>query len=300
MLKKSNFSQQLMLIVSAILLLAFVGILSTTYAQEIRETKEIRFPRLDIKVDPNEAYLDELLHLILKNTKHHYSLTPTHGRMQQERSIYEMTKSDGLVDLMWTMTTDEREKKLIPIRLPIDKGLIGWRIALITAKNRHAFATIRSIEDLRVYLAGQERDWPDVGILRANQLPVTTSNAYEPLFKMLIAGRFDYFPRSIFEVYSDIENHKEHALEADQNIVIYYPSAYYFFVSPHRPKLAEDLQIGFEKIIANGSFEKLFQKHNQASIDKANIKQRIIIRLKNPSLNANSMPLHRPELWFQP
>lgn len=280
-----------------------VAVILTLFASNFahaQESKEIHYPRLDQKLDPNASYIAELLDLMLEQSPKHYELVFTKGRTQQERAIYEMTKANGTVDLMWTMTTDEREKQLIPIRIPIDKGLIGWRVALITAKTKAGFSTIRTVDDLRAYSAGQGQNWPDVGILRANQLTVVTANMYDPLFSMLEAGRFDYFPRSIFELWSDLDAHKENMLEVDQNLVLQYPSACYFFVSPRRPELAKNLSLALEKIIANGSFEKLFRKHNQTSIDRAKLKQRTIIRLKNPLLDIKSMPLHRTELWFQP
>ncbi len=284
--------------VLGIILFAVLALVSPFLSAQ--EKSLIRFPRLDIKADPNEAYVLDLLQLILQNTPRPYEYSPTKTRMLQGRAIYEMTREHGEVDMILTMTTDEREKKLIPIRIPVDKGLIGWRVALISPKNKADFTTIRSIEDLRKFTAGQEQDWPDVAILKANKLPVMTSSSFEPLFGMLQAGRFDYFPRSIFEVYGEMSSHQEYALHLDQNIILHYPAAVYFFVTPRRPQLAEDFRIGFEKIVASGSFEKLFMKYNQISIDKTKIKQRTIIQLNNPHLNVKSLPLQRNELWFQP
>lgn len=258
----------------------------------------INFALSNSNTDPNHAYIYELVTLILKNTPKQYELKLSKNRLQQDRSIYEMTQNNGTVDLMWTMTTDQREKQMIPIRLPIDKGLIGWRVALIATKNKEIFQNINNLDNLSKFSAGQQRDWPDVGILQSNNLKVVTSNDYEPLFNMLMAGRFDYFPRSIFEYANELEQKKEKNMIADQHFVLVYPSATYFFVTPRRPKLAEDLRIGFEKIIENGSFEKLFLKYNQASIERADIRQRVKIQLKNPLLNPKSMPLNRPELWF--
>lgn len=282
-----------------ILLAVAFAIVATSLRAQIQEPLQINIPRLDVKVDPNEAYIQELLKQIILHSPRPYKVVATQGRMLQGRSIYEMTKPDGIVDILWSMTTDDREKKLIPIRIPIEKGLIGWRIGLITSKMKTAFAGIKKLDDLKPYAAGQGIDWPDVDILKANKLTVFTSNAYDPLFAMLEAGRFDYFPRSIFEIWGDLANHRQHQIEVEQNIILHYPTACYFFITPRRPKLAEDLRIGFEKIIANGVFERLFQKYNQASIERANLKQRTIIYLKNPLLTPTSMPLHRPELWFQ-
>lgn len=294
MLRFGLASTTLIRMISAITLVLAVG---SAYTQE---SKEIRYPRLDINVDPNEAYINELLLTAIQHAPKSYDLAPTESRMLQGRAIYEMTRPNGKVDLMWSMTTDEREKQLIPIRVPIDKGLIGWRIALLNSSSKKNFSLVRNLDELRTFTAGQEYDWPDVAILRANKLPVLTSNSYEPLFKMLEADRFDYFPRSIFEIWAELENHKDLKMSVDPQVILYYPSACYFFVSPSRPKLAENLRIGLEKMLADGSFEKIFQKYNQSAIDKSDIKHRIIIKLKNPLLNPASLPMNRPELWFTP
>jgi ABC-type amino acid transport substrate-binding protein len=282
-----------------ILLAVIFSLVTPSLSAQIQEPLQINVPRLDVKVDPNETYIQELLKQIIFHSPRPYKLVPTQGRMLQGRSIYEMTKANGSVDIMWSMTTDEREKKLIPIRIPVEKGLIGWRIGLITSKMKKAFANIKKLDDLKPYTAGQGINWPDVDILKANHLTVLTSNAYDPLFAMLEAGRFDYFPRSIFEIWGDVANHHQHQIEVEQNFVLHYPTACYFFITPRRPILAEDLRIGFEKIIANGIFERLFQKYHQTSIERANLKQRTVIHLKNPLLTPTSMPMHRPELWFQ-
>ncbi|MBC3807314.1 hypothetical protein H8K52_08155 [Undibacterium seohonense] len=264
-----------------------------------KESLDIILPRSDAKVDPNEAYVSELLQLIIQHSPRPYRLIYSKGRMEQGRSIYEMTKPDGKIDLLWSMTTDTREKQLIPIRIPIDKGLIGWRISLIKEKNRSAFSKIKKAEDLKPYTAGQGSSWPDVAILKANQLPVLTSIGYDSLFTMLAGERFDYFPRSVFEIWNELKSHHDQTIEVEQSFILHYPSACYIFITPRRPQVAEDLRQGFEKIIANGLFEKLFQHHNQENIERAKIKQRTVIQLNNPLLNINSMPLKRAELWFQ-
>lgn len=276
--------------------LLLIGIASA----QAQEAAIIHVPRSDAKVDPNQAYVRELLRQIIQHSPRDYQIVLSKGRMEQARSIYEMTKPDGNIDILWSMTTDAREKQLIPIRLPIDKGLIGWRISLITEKNRNAFSNVKKLEALRAFTAGQGSTWPDVDILKSHQLPVLTSNGYDSLFTMLAAERFDYFPRSVFEIWNEFETHRDQPIEIEQSFILHYPSAYYFFITPRKPQLAEDLRIGFEKIIANGIFEQLFQKHNRASIEQANFKQRTVINLKNPMLNPNSMPLNRSELWFQP
>lgn len=265
-----------------------------------QETEEVRFPRPTAVIDPHAEYVHEVLRSALKNASVAYRMRASASQMQQARAIYEMSTPHGIIDILWTMSTDERETQLIPVRIPIDKGLIGWRIPLVNKDKASLLQQVTSVKTLAAFSAGQEHDWPDVPILKANGLPVVTSTTYEPLFNMLQAGRFDYFPRSIFEIWSEYASHPRHNLFIDPHIILHYPAAYYFFVTPRRPKLAEDLRLGLEEMIKNGSFEKLFQKYNQASIKSANIKQRTVIELRNPLSNQDKLPLNRPELWFQP
>ncbi|MFZ6655345.1 substrate-binding periplasmic protein [Undibacterium sp. TJN19] len=280
--------------------LASMGIWATPLPALADAAKIIRYPRLSAVVDPHGEYIMEILKQAVKSSGQPYQLQASDAPMQQARAIYELTSGMGGIDLLWTMTTDERENQLIPIRIPIDKGLIGWRLPLVTTANSNLLKDVKSVKDLAAFSAGQELDWPDVSILKSNGLPVRTSTSYEPLFNMLKGGRFDYFPRSVFEAQNEFDAHPNHDLHIDKNIILHYPSALYFFVSPREPKMAEDLQAGLEEMIRNGSFERTFQKYLQNPIRNANIRQRNIIVLRNPLLNADKMPLNRPELWFKP
>lgn len=262
--------------------------------------KLIRYPRLSTQIDPHRDYLLDILKQAIKASGQVYQLQASDAPMQQARGIYELSSSKGNIDILWTMTTDEREAQLIPIRIPIDKGLIGWRIALLTAANANIFRNVKSLNDLAAFTAGQELDWPDGPILKSNGLPVKTSASYEPLFNMLKAGRFEYFPRSVFEVQVELDDRPGQNLVIDRHIALYYPSALYFFVSPREPKMAEDIQNGLEEMIRNGSFEKTFQRYQLATIKNINLKSRTIIKLRNPLLSPEKMPLNRPELWFKP
>jgi hypothetical protein len=80
---------------------------------------------------------------------------------------------------------------------------------------------------------------------------------------------------------------------------LYYPSAFYFFTSKQRPDLAEQIRLGLEASIADGSFEALFQRHHGATLKQVNFAQRQVIELQNPELPA-ATPFSRKELWYRP
>lgn len=261
----------------------------------------VRYPALSAAHDPNRAYVVAVLQLALAKSGKSYDLVsdPTIP-MQQGRAIAEARSATGKVDVIWTMTTKEREAQLLPIRIPIDKGLLGWRIPLLDANRTDLLSELATLTDLQRWKAGQGHDWPDTEILRSNGLNVVTSCCYDTLFSMMLAGRFDYFPRSIMEIWVDIANHPTMPLVADSHVVIHYPAAAYFFVSPRRPRLAKDLQTGLERAIADGSFEAVFQAQLGPYIERAQLGRRRIIELTNPLLDVTSLPLERPELWYRP
>lgn len=270
------------------------------HAQTRQESNNLRILDLENSGDPIGKYATEVLRLSIKKSGINYGISKMPAvTTPQVRLIEEMSHNRGDLDVMWTMTSDERESQLLPIRIPIDKGLMGWRIAFINADMRDSMKAITNIKQLARFKAGQGYYWPDTTILRHNGLPVVTGTA-AALPSMLQQHRFDYFPRSIIEIWNEQSNHPEYTREIDSNIVLHYPTALYFFVAPEQKKLAEDLKRGLELAIADGSFEQLFNQYCKPFIVKANIKNRLVIELKNPLIQRSQLPLQRPELWFSP
>ncbi|MFZ6753614.1 hypothetical protein ACO0KY_09610 [Undibacterium sp. Dicai25W] len=266
----------------------------------VYSSETIYYPRSTAKIDPHIDYVLDVLKAALQIFPGKYQLTPSSMAYPQTRAINETISPTGELDLVWTMSTNERESKLIPIRIPLDKGMLGWRISFVSSKNKDILKPIKSLSDLNKLDAGQVHDWPDTDILQSNKINVITSSTYEALFKMLEVNRFDYFPRAIFEIWGEQTSHSDLKIAIDDHIVLHYPTAYYFFVSPRRAGLAKDLKNGMEHILASGQFENIFQKYHKESTRKADIRHRNIIELNNPLLDSNKLPLNRPELWFSP
>jgi hypothetical protein len=251
--------------------------------------------------DPIASYVVEILALALKKSGAPYIIEKLPDEpIPQARQILNISHNRGTLDVIWTMTSDEREKAMLPIRIPIDKGFFGWRIAFVHNDNARLLQNVKTIADLAKFKAGQGYLWPDTPILRSNGLPVVTGSD-ETLANMLSAKRFDYFPRPIIAIWNEQKNQKEFSTFAiDTTFVLHYPTAFYFFVAPNRKKLAEDLTTGLNRAIADGSFDMVFNKHFQNFIRQADIKTRHILELDNPLINIDSLPLSRPDLWYHP
>jgi hypothetical protein len=82
-------------------------------------------------------------------------------------------------------------------------------------------------------------------------------------------------------------------------VALHYPTAFYFFTSLARADLAADIERGLERMIADGSFEQLFEAHHGATLRRAKLEQRQLIELLNPNLPPRT-PFAREELWYRP
>jgi ABC-type amino acid transport substrate-binding protein len=255
----------------------------------------VLYPRAEADDDKRSEYGVALLQLALAKAggKYRVELSPT--RMQQNRAIAEIQSGAGRVDIIGTMTSAERERRLLPVRIPMSRGLIGWRIGLLRADHKDMLREVRSLEDLRRFSAAQGHDWPDLQILRHSGLIVYPVAVYNGLFGMLKAGRMDWVPRSVNEIWAEAARHPE--LVIDPYIVMHYPTADYYFVNRNNPALAENVRQGLEAALADGSFGQLFYSHYGALIQRARLDQRQVIELPNPLLSPQT-PLERKELWF--
>jgi len=266
--------------------------INTSYAQT-----SVVYPRQIHTDNETTTYPVKLLKLILQYSNENYTLKKSSLKLLQGRALQELEQNQ-IVDVVWSMTSIQREKNLIPIRIPIYKGLIGARLLLVNNKDASKFNKVTAKKDLLKFYAGQGHDWPDTNILKFNNVPAITGANYEGLFRMLRLDRFNYFPRSIIEIWDEAKVHQNEDIIIDPRLLIHYPTATYFFVNKNNQKLASDLKNGFSKIIKNGKFDKLFYQYHGDFIKKANLENRVIIKLDNPILPLKT-PLDKKKLWFQ-
>ncbi len=250
------------------------------------------------ETDTRNQYFIRLLDLVLSKTDGPYRLEASPMQMQQGRALAQLKKNDGL-DIVWTMTSQSREQELLPIRIPLLKGMIGTRLLLINQDDQARFDAITTDDQLKAFNAGQGHDWPDTQVLKSNGYTVSGSASYDALFRMLARHRIDYFPRSVEEIWAEAEQHADKGLVVEKSIVIHYPAAIYFFVNKDRHALAQRIEEGLRKALADGSFDALFYERFNDIIERARLQERRWFRLYNPLLSPQT-PLDQPALWYQP
>jgi hypothetical protein len=264
----------------------------------------IIYPRSLSPNDSQYAYDYELLRMALARTQAEfgpYQVRESDAPMNQARATEELIAGSGLVNVFARSTSIEQETRMLPIRVPLDKGLVSYRLFLIRAADQPKFTAVKTLDELRQFSAGSFYSWVDTRVLRDGGFQVVTGDNYEGLFRMLMAGRFDFFSRSVDEAFREQEERKWLLpdMKIEDTILLYFPTTRYFFVqrSPEGQQLAARIEKGLMKMIADGSFEQHFRKHKGPAIARANLKQRKLFRIPNPHL-APETPLERRDLWY--
>ena len=247
-------------------------------------------PRFPDAQDTVRDYALDLLRLALDKGGIDAPLSNSTEEVSQDRFFREIERDNGTLDIIWGLTSSERESRAIAVPIPLDRGLFGWRLLLVSPHTPASLSAVNGPDDLAQYKAGQMTDWLDTKILRANGLSVATVQNYESLFKMLQQGRIDYFPRSILEIDSELRDHRNMGLKVEPNLVLHYPTAFYFFVRHGREELATTLENGLRKAIADGSFKALFYRHFGKTIQSWGLDKRTVIQLINPMAPPSPSP----------
>ncbi|KZM44337.1 hypothetical protein OA92_06620 [Marinomonas sp. SBI22] len=252
--------------------------------------------------DVRNAYFIDVLKLALSKTEERYGrfeLNKADIEMNQLRALKNLENKNN-IDVVWTMTSIEREELLEPIRIPLLKGLLGYRVFIIRKGTQPSFSAVESLSQLKALSAGQGADWPDTSILKANGLTVVEASGYSILFSMLERERFDYFPRGVNEPWAEVSAHADKGLEVEKTLILQYPAPIYFFVNKDNQALAERIELGLRRAIEDGSFDIIFRNHpaNKEIFNLAEIEKRRIFKLANPFLPEKT-PINDESLWYQ-
>lgn len=260
--------------------------------------RRLRIPRVSARADMAHAYPAVLLGQALAAAGVAAELLQTDELIPQNRALQALGRERDRLDVVWTMTTVEREQQARAVRVPLFKGLFSWRLLLAVPAMAERLRRVHTLDELRGFSLVQGLDWPDTEILRANWLQVIASPTYDAMFKQLRLGRADAFPRSIEEVWWEHKRSGQ-GLVVVPDLCLHYPTAVYYFVGPADEALGTAIELGLQRLRASGAFDRLFLKHHGEDIARAQLGRRRVIELHNPLLPKQT-PLDRAELWFSP
>jgi hypothetical protein len=247
-------------------------------------------------------YRWKLLDLALQHTRDEggpIKLVPADEDITQDRGVSLLQEGD--IDVIALGTNREREAKLLPIRIDILKGIVGFRVLVIREKDQARIARMDA-QALRKQLTfGLNSQWADLPIMRANGFSVETSSSYEALFSMLAEQRFDAFPRGLNEAYVELKQHKAQYphITLERSKALYFPYPVYFWVNKRNTKLAMRIERGLKLTQEDGSFRRLFESYHAAEIAALKKEPRQVIRLTNPILTPSDVPSDTSWWWRQ-
>ncbi|MBD1389047.1 diguanylate cyclase [Neiella sp. HB171785] len=244
-----------------------------------------------------EQYLVGLLKLAAEKSGYGLIPKPSSQVLTDAKARKELEAGD--LDVYWMAADRTNEKQYMPIRIPLIKGLLGYRIFIINQGDQDKFNDVSGLPELKNLVAGQGRFWGDTPILENAGLPLETSVKYENLFYMLEGDRFDYFPRAVHEPFSEITRFRHLGLTLENKLMLVYPTAMYFYVNNNDPELARALEKGLNTAISDGSFDRYFYSNQliRNALESTNIRSRRVIEINNPYL-PDETPLDRKELWL--
>lgn len=262
----------------------------------------------NIKVMPPKSEFDtihnyyfELLKKVLDVTESKYGKAKIvfSQKMEQGRALVYL-KNGKYIDIHWAGTSKKREEELKAIKIPLLKGLLGFRKFIIHKDNLEKFKKINTLEDLKKYKACQGKHWPDTKILENAEIKVVKNTNYEAMFYQVKSKRCDYFPRAIFEANPEIDSRKDilPQLMVYENLALVYDFPMYFFVSKQNENLYKRVKEGLIILFETNEFDKFMMNHKVTKHifpieEKLDVKS---FKLDNPYINKNKIT--NEIFWF--
>jgi hypothetical protein len=90
-------------------------------------------------------------------------------------------------------------------------------------------------------------------------------------------------------------------LVIEDSIVLYYPLPMYFWFpkTDEGRRLAARAEEGMRMMIADGTYDRIFDSYQRQKIERLRLKDRRIFRIANPFLGPET-PFADKRLWFDP
>jgi ABC-type amino acid transport substrate-binding protein len=256
-------------------------------------------------IDVRNQYIWRMLRGALEHTRAtwgDYVLEPSIA-IHEKRRIYVLEHNEAGINVSLFPAQRGLDDRLVPVRIPVDRGLLGYRVLLIRDSDQAIFSAVRSLEDLKKIRFGLLSAWEDVPIMQNAGLTVVSGSSYEGLFRMLSAGRFDALSRSASEVLQEVEERGKDlpGVSIEKRLLLHYPMPAYFWFpnTEDGRRRAERVRVGLNEMIKDGSLRGQFDQEFGPQIKQLDLDHRLVLELSNPLLGGND-PLSDSSLWYRP
>ncbi len=264
-------------------------------AQLLAAPEPVRYASQGLVEDKRSDYPLALLQAALAASDGHYPLVETASALKQNRAL-KLLAENQYIDVVWSMTSVEREQDLLPMRVPIFMGLEGARVILIHREQQARFNERLADGLLRRMLIGQGHDWVDADILEQNGFSVMRTASYLGLFNLLEQKRIDGFARNVIEIGEEARLMAPRELVIETSWLLYYPTANYFFVSTENVKLATAIEQGLLRLLHSGAMQQMLAEYYADDLARLALAERQLVRLHNRQLPPGT-PIANSVLW---
>lgn len=190
----------------------------------------------------------------------------------------------GTLDVLPLIQSEEYDKELIPINIPLTEGLISKRV-LVAAKSKvKLFDKVESVDDLRALnLVGAFGEkWFDNRVWEENDLKHVAVADWQLVYSMLSRPNrnVDYFSRSVLEAQEEIKPYSDLAIVP--NILFLYEKNVILYLSPHHKELKPILEKALHYAQSSGLIRTVLDKYYGRDINSLDLDKRRVIHLKTP------------------
>ncbi len=250
-----------------------------------------------------DRYFHDLLQYILEHTEDSFGACTLEYTSNPHVRLPALMGTEDFrgVDVFWGETSRERETQLLPVRIPLTKGLATYRLLLIRPEDQARFSDIETFNDFGSLRVGGDPRWPISRAFQAQGFDIVSARNFESRFRMLQAGRFDFLVRNASEVLAELDAYKDMNIVLERDLVFVYLAPYYFFVDPRFPQLAERLATGLEAMHASGAFDARFFAYPtiRDALAQLNLNQRRPILIPHPDM-PDQTPYQTRNYWHLP
>ncbi len=201
------------------------------------------------------------------------------GGMTQTRLAAEV--GAGRMDVLILPMSWPSNDAIMPVRVPLRRGLLGLRLLLARPSMAESLARCRTLDELRSrFTMGYGADWIDRPAFEPLGFKVVIGSSYVGLFDMLRAGRFDYFSRGVNEIWAEIDHPQlGRKLVVVPQVAVNYPLDDYFYVRRGDNALAELIGRGLQRARQDGSFAELFERYHSDGLRRSAVGERQVLEL---------------------
>jgi hypothetical protein len=238
----------------------------------------------------DQPQIRDFVELAIKKASDKYpAYTLVRTKLTNKEQAFRQLTQEGKLDLIVAGLDQNREQNSLPIYVPLDRGLLGFRTCLIKPKSQIQFETVQTLEDFSAQklLFGLGRNWADKDIMLGNNLPLLDAPSYQELMALLRDNKVSCVSRSVIEIDAAINDFPE--FSGENRLALIYPFGKIIYVNQHNKQVYEMLKYGLEQALADRSFYRLFNQHFSEQLEKHEFYFRKILLMKNPYLSTPAM-----------